>query len=93
MTKRFYVLAMGTMLSSIFVMPDWDTMTKMYAFSMIGALTTIIQFLFQLQKIREWIVRMLTKDVIQEVMRHPDMNKIFQFLNNENQKELKRKKK
>jgi ABC-type protease/lipase transport system fused ATPase/permease subunit len=82
MTNRFYAIGMFVLTGSIFAMPDWDTMMKVYSLSVLAALTTVINILFQLQKIREWVVRMLTMDVIQRVFQNPDVNKLMKLLNN-----------
>lgn len=82
MTTRTYILAVSSIIMGIVVIPDWELMLKVYVISVVAFITVIINLLFRIQKIREWIVNQITADVIRQVLTDEDIRKLLRRIEN-----------
>jgi len=79
MTPRQYIAAMSTVVMSVFAVPDWDLLIKIYVLIMIGFVVTVITIAFYVRKIRDAIVNRLVSDAIQEIFKDKDVRKLIEW--------------
>jgi hypothetical protein len=83
---------MSSVVASVFFIPEWDVMLKVYVISVVVFITGLINVLFRIQKIREMVVNAITADVIQQILKDPDVRKLMQLTSDYEVKIVRRKK-
>jgi hypothetical protein len=95
-TKKFFIGNLLMLVLGISFMPDWDLLYKLYQTFIVVALTLAINILFQSKmfrewagkKIREWVVKSLIVDVMQQVMNNPDISKLIEMMHKNEMKSI-----
>jgi hypothetical protein len=67
-TQKQYITALVVMSASVFFTPAVDELVKVYIVSIVTLVSALFNILFQWQKIREYIVRRLVADVLEELL-------------------------
>jgi hypothetical protein len=78
MSVTGYITTLMTLIISVWFIPDWQELFKVYVISTIAFITLIVNLLFRIQKLRELIVRILVTDVKREILNDPDIQKIIE---------------
>jgi len=76
-TTKIYISTMTAILGGIMFSPAFDTLVQVYVISVVVFVSTVVNFLFRIQKIREYIVKRITQDVLAEIMKDSDVRRII----------------
>lgn len=85
MNLKVYIGALTTIAMSVMFIPSWDELIKIYVVSVVALVTAIINVLFKIGTLREYVVNRLVASAIQEIFKDHDVQKLM--------KELKRSEK
>ena len=78
MTTKAYISGLMTLIMSVWFVPDWPELFKVYVISTVAVTTVIMSLLFRIQKLREMIVKVLVADALKEILRDSDVQKLIE---------------
>ena len=80
MNVKVYIGALTTIAMSVMFIPSWDELIKVYVVSVVALVTAIVNVLFKIGTLREYVVNRLVASAIQEFFKDPDVQKLIQGL-------------
>jgi hypothetical protein len=73
---KFIASLCGLSLSVLFT-PALEEMAKVYIITVVVFVTLMINFIFRANQVREWIVRRITTDVMNELFKDKDVRRLL----------------
>lgn len=77
MITKTYITSLLAVTMGIFFIPDLETAVRVYLISVVTFVTTIINLLFKIEKLRQWIVQKIVADVMAELFKHKEMRELL----------------
>lgn len=79
MSKQAYATSMVTVVLGVFFSPGLTELLQVYVITVVVFVTIVINLLFRIQTLRQWIVERLTADVLQEIFKDKDVLKLLEW--------------
>lgn len=77
MNTQRYMMIMGSVLGSIILTPGLEDLVRVYIISVVVFITTVVNIIFRIDRIREYIVKRISSDVIKEILKDKDVSRIM----------------
>jgi hypothetical protein len=75
---KAYITWLTSVFISIFAIPDMQELIKVYIISVVVLVTVVINLLFQVQRLRQYVVDLLVSEALSKFFEDPDVRKSIQ---------------
>jgi len=79
MRMKVYVAALTCVGMSVMFVPEWTELVKVYVISVVVLVTALINILFRIAWLREYVVNKLVTTAIQEILKDRDIQKLIKW--------------
>lgn len=77
MTQTKYIASLIGISLSVLFTPALEELAKVYIISVVVFVTMLINLIFRINQVREWIVKRITTDVMNEIFKDKDVRKLL----------------
>lgn len=77
MSTKQFIGSLGAIMMSVLFTPALEELAKVYVISVVVFITMLINLLFRLNQVREWIVKRIMSDVLNEIYKDKDVRAIL----------------
>jgi hypothetical protein len=77
MTQTKFIAALTGISLSVLFTPALEELAKVYIITVVVFVTLMINLIFRVNQVREWIVRRITTDVLNELMKDKDVRRLL----------------
>ncbi len=72
-----YITSLLAITMGIFFIPELETAIRVYIVSVVVFTTMLVNLLFNIEKLRQWIVQKIISDVMAELFKNADVRRLL----------------